>query len=108
MFGLSDKIDCISDTREEPRIPTGVFVRAGLVMFWVRLGSLNALAGSAGSEFWKEWLGDDLPSATSMGRVYAKMVCDGYREALHDVYTRLKRNKSLPGIGGIDAAVLDG
>lgn len=108
MFGLSDKIDCISDTREEPRIPTGVFVRAGLVMFWLRLGSLNALSGSAGSMFWKEWLGDDLPSATSMGRVYSKIVCDGYREALHHAYTRLKRNKSLPGIGGIDAAVLDG
>jgi hypothetical protein len=108
MFGLSDSIDRISDTREEPRILTGVFVRAGLIMFWLRLGSLNSLAGSAGSTFWKEWLDDDLPSATSMGRVYAKMVCDGYREALHDVYTRLKRNKSLPGIGGIDAAVLDG
>jgi hypothetical protein len=43
-----------------------------------------------------------------MGRVYAKISCEDYRDALHDVYTCLKRNKALPGIGGFDAAVLDG
>src|SRR5260370_166891 len=43
-----------------------------------------------------------------MGRVYAKTDCDGYRRALHGVYHCLKRNKALPGIGGIQVAVLDG
>lgn len=108
MFALSDSINAISDTREKPRIPTAVFVRAGLAMFWLRLGSINMLCGSAGSPFWKQWLGDDLPSARSIGRVYAKVSCDDYREALHDVYTRLKRNKALPGIEGFDLSVLDG
>jgi hypothetical protein len=108
MFALSDSINSISDTRQEPRIPTAVFVQAGLVMFWLRLGSLNMLSSSAGSPFWRKWLGDDLPSARSMGRVYAKMSCDDCREANHNVYTRLKRNKALPGIGGLDPAVLDG
>jgi len=36
----------MSDMREEPRIPTAVFVRAGLVMFWLRLGSINMLSSS--------------------------------------------------------------
>ena len=77
-------------------------------MFWLRLGSLNALAGSASSRFWKKLLGRELPSAKSMGRVYAQMVCDGLRGGLHDVYTCLKRNKALPGIGRVHAAILDG
>jgi hypothetical protein len=109
MFGLSDRvIGQVSDTREAPRIPTGAFVGAGLVMFWLRLGSLNSLAGSAASPFWKKWLGIGLPSAKSMGRVYAQMSCDSFRGGLHDVYTCMKRNKALPAIGGIHAAILDG
>jgi hypothetical protein len=109
MFGLSDKVtEQVSDTRLEPRILTPVFVRAGLVMFWIRLGSLNKLEQTAGSGFWKKWLGDKLPSADSMGRVYSQMSCDDLRAGLHHVYTGLKRNKALPGIEGIHAAILDG
>jgi hypothetical protein len=109
IFHLSDRVIAqVSDSREAPRIATESFVRAGLVMFWLRLGSLNALAGTAESSFWKKWLGRDLPSSTSMGRVYSKMVNDGYRTALRNVYTTLKRNKAFRGIGGIHAAIIDG
>ncbi len=67
MFGLSDRVIAqVSDTREAPRIPTGAFVRAGPAMFWLRIGSLNGLAGSADSPFWKKWLGIELPSAKSL------------------------------------------
>ncbi len=77
-------------------------------MFWVRLGSLNALVESAESRFWKKWLGTEMPSADSAGRVYAQVDRDALRQGLHHIYARLKRNKALGGIAGLTIAVLDG
>ena len=98
----------MSDPRLLPRIPMKVFVRAGLVMFWARLGSLRALRQSEGSRFWKHWLRHKMPSDDSMGRVYALLDAISLRKGLHEVYTRLKRNKALKGIAGLTVAVLDG
>ena len=91
-----------------PRIPTPVFTKAGLAMFWARLGSLNALRQSAGSRFWRHWLRRKMPSDDSMGRVYGQLETGGLRKGLHHIYTCLKRNKALAGIGGLNVAVLDG
>lgn len=77
-------------------------------MFWVRLGSLNALVESAGSRFWKKWLGAKMPSDDSFGRVGAQLNLGTLRKSLHHIYVRLKRNKALGGIGGLTVAVLDG
>jgi hypothetical protein len=85
-----------------------VFSKAVLAMFWVRLGSLNALVESAGSWFWKRWLRAKLPSADSVGRVCVLMDLGALRKGVHHTYARLKRNKALGSIGGLTAAVLDG
>lgn len=85
-----------------------VFVRAGLVMFWARLGSLRALRQSEGSRFWRHWLRHKMPSDDSMGRVYALLDGTSLRNGLHEIYSRLKRNKALKGIAGLTVAVLDG
>jgi hypothetical protein len=77
-------------------------------MFWVRLGSLNALVESAGSRFWKKWLETEMPSADSAGRVYAQVDRKALRQSLHHIYTRFKRNKALGKIAGLTVAVLDG
>jgi len=98
----------VSDERVFPRIATAVFVKAGLVMFWARLGSLHGLRQSEGSRFWKQWLHHMMPSEDSMGRVYAGLDSNGLRRMVHDIYTRLKRNKALEGIAGLKVAVLDG
>lgn len=109
MFALSDKVvGPVSDSRQLPRIPTHVCLGAALIMFWARIGSLNGLEQSAGSAFWRKWLGRALPSAETIGNVHALMDCAALRDGMHEVYTRLKRNKALPGIGGLDVAVLDG
>lgn len=109
IFGLSEQVrGVVSDRRPAPRIPTSVFTKAGLVMFWVRLGSLNALVESAGSRFWKKWLGTEMPSADSVGRVYAQVDRETLRQGLRHIYTRLKRNKALETIAGLTVAVLDG
>ena len=70
--------------------------------------SLNALEMSAKSKFWKRWLGRPLPSASTMGNVYAKMDASQLRDAIHKIYGKLKRNKALPDNGGFAVAILDG
>ena len=96
------------DRRLQPRIPTAVVVKSALVMFWARMGSLNALQLSARAGFWKKWLGAPCCSADTMGRVPALMDADQLRQGIHHIYERLKRNKALPDIQGMGVAVVDG
>ncbi len=83
-------------------------MKLGLVLFWARLGSLNALRQTGGSQFWKVWLQTEMPSDDSVGRVVAGIDALDLRRGLHQIYSRLKRNKALNGIGGLTIAVLDG
>ena len=82
--------------------------KASLVLFWARLGSLNALEMAGASRFWKHWLGHPMPSAETMGTVHSKMDADTLREAIYQVYGCLKRNKALPDNRGISLAIVDG
>lgn len=77
-------------------------------MFWARLGSLNALETVSSARFWKRWLEQETASADTVGRVHALVNVTQLRDALHEVYRRLKRNKALPLNLGLDVAVLDG
>jgi hypothetical protein len=109
VFSLSEQILlAVSDHRVLPRIPTSVVLKAGLVLFWARLGSLNALEDGGGARLWKRWVRRPMSSADTIGRVYAKMEVGDLRKGLHEVYSRLKRNKALTGVGGLTVAVLDG
>jgi len=106
---LSGKVLCgITDGRRRPRIRTRVLVQSALILFWTRLGSLHALETVKKARFWKRWLGREMSSVDTLGRVYAGLKVEGLRKGLHHVYTRLKRNKALPGMRGWDVAVLDG
>jgi hypothetical protein len=98
----------VADRRLRPRIPTPVLVKAVLVVFWARLGSLNALETVKKAAFWKCWLGREMSSVDTLGRVYSGLRVEGLRQGLYHLYRRLKRNKALPGMRGWDVAVLDG
>ena len=94
--------------RRHARIPAGQVVRGALVMLWARLGSLNALAQTRSSAFWRSFLGGDLASADTCGRVCAGLDPQPVREAQRALYTRLKRMKALePPAHGLMVAVLD-
>lgn len=109
VYGLSEEIvAAVGDPRQKPRIIMPVLMKASLVMFWCRLGSLNALEMLRKSRFWKKWLGRPPASAKTMGRVHAGLDPGGLRKGLRHVYSRLKRNKALPAICGLHVAVLDG
>lgn len=103
-----DVIAPLSDRRLEPRISTAAVVKSAVVLFWARLGSLNAWALVAGARFWQHWLHEPTCSADSMGRIHALLNAEELRQGIHHVYERLKRNKALPDIQGLGVAVLDG
>jgi hypothetical protein len=103
-----DVVARVSDRRLEPRISTAAVVKAALVVFWARLGSLNAWALVAGARFWQPWLGEPPCSADSLGRIHALLQAEELRQGIHHLYARLKRNKALPDRQGVGVAVLDG
>jgi hypothetical protein len=98
----------VADRRLQPRIPTSLVVKSVAVLFWARMGSLNALELAAHSSFFQRWIGQSVCSADSIGRVNALMDADGLRQGIRHIYDRLKRNKALPDHRGIGVAVLDG
>jgi len=109
IFQLSkDIVTQVSDRREKPRISTAAVVKSSLVLFWARLGSINAWEQVGRAHFWKRWLEEPTFSADTLGRVHAVLDAHGLRQGIHDVYERLKRNKALPDIYGLGVVVLDG
>jgi len=108
VLDLSEVLDPITDTRLQPRTPTTLVLKSALAMFWARLGSLNALETVATAGFWKRWLGGAMTSASTMGRVHAAVDTGQLRNGIHQIYSRLKRNKALPLNLGLNVAVLDG
>ena len=109
VFQLSKTVIAgVVDRRPQPRIPTAIIVKSVAVLFWARMGSLNALEQTAHSGFFQSWLGQSVCSADSIGRVHALMDAEGLRRGIHYIYDRLKRNKALPDNRGMAIAALDG
>jgi hypothetical protein len=78
-------------------------------MFLARLGSLNALEQTKDRGFWRQWLGTPLPSADSLGRILECTEPETIRQALHELYSQLKRNRALPATShGLMALAIDG
>jgi hypothetical protein len=106
---LSAALAPVRDGRRLPRIVTGTVVRALVVMFLTRLGSLNALEQTQGQPGWRGWLGQPLPSADSLGRIAALLDLTTLRGALRGLYRRLRQSKALKATAhGLTALVLDG
>jgi len=78
-------------------------------MFLSRRGSLHAMEQTRPSRFWSTWLGQEMPSADSVGRICAGMDVTDVRSVHRQVYSRLKRMKALEPPGhGLMLAVVDG
>lgn len=102
-------LDAVRDTRRRAKIPTRVVTRAVAVMFLSRQGSLHALEQSRPGRFWNRWLGQEMPSADSIGRICSLMEVGDVRTSIRKVYARLKRMKALePPNHGLMLAVVDG
>src|SRR5271157_3442245 len=67
----------VADRRLQPRIPTSGILESVAALFWARMGSLNALELTAHSRFFRDWFGEPVCSADSVGRVNALMDAEG-------------------------------
>lgn len=93
---LPDAFSLITDSRPQPQIQTSVVVKSAFSMLLARLGSLNALEQlKHEGRILKAFIEADLPSADTIGRVFSLIDPDSMRQAIHAIYTLLKRNKSL-------------
>jgi hypothetical protein len=109
VLGWEESLDAIRDSRRRPQITARTVVRAVVVMFLSRRGSLHALEKTKPSRFWARWLGQEMPSADSIGRICSQMDVADVRASVHQVYSRLKRMKALePPTHGLMQAVVDG
>jgi hypothetical protein len=95
VFGWSRSLDELRDARKRPRIATGRVMKALSVMMMARLGSLNSLEALRPKGWLRRWLGGEMPSADTLGRVAAQLAPEEVRRLLHRHYTRRRRNKGV-------------
>jgi hypothetical protein len=99
----------VTDSRQIPQIPTTTVINSVLMMLLSRLGSLNALEQLDESAKLRKYMGDYLPSADTLGRVFTQIDTDTIRKVQHGIYDRLKRNKAFEPPGhGLIALAIDG
>lgn len=108
VYDLRELLSLIQDHRQRPQIELERVVGGALVMMVTQMGSLHALEQEQRNPFWRRWLGGDLASADTTGRVYGGLEVEELRRAQHGLYTRLKRNKALEGRRGLSVLIVDG
>jgi hypothetical protein len=109
VFGLSDHLGWLTDSRKRPRIPTAAAFACGFTVFATRRGSLNALEEDRRVPGRLQGaVGDQPPSVDSVGRIYARMDSQPLRQILSGAAHHLKRNEALIPVEGYLAAAVDG
>lgn len=96
IFGLGHLTAGLRDGRTRPQIPTAAIFNSALLMFAMRLGSLNALESQMrpGGR-WASLTGRRTLSADSVGRVVGRMSVQDLRGLLGQLLRRMRRNKIL-------------
>jgi hypothetical protein len=108
MFGLRESLEALRDGRPRPRIPASLVVKGFMVMLLARLGSLNGLEQVRPKSWLRRWLGGDVPSADTMGRVAQSLPPEAIRRALRRQYGRRRRNKSPAALpNGLRPVIFD-
>jgi hypothetical protein len=109
VFRFGDLTARLTDSRVKPVISTEAVFGTAFAMFATCRGSLNGIDQQRHFPGrLKKFVGPRVPSADTVGRVYAQLDSGGLREALRDVHLRLKRNKVLGDTAGWLFAAVDG
>ena len=99
----------LTDSRPEPLIPTTAVFGTAFAMFATCRGSLNGIDKERHFPGrLQNFVGPQVPSGDTVGRVYAQLDSDVLREVLRDVHLRIKRNKMLGDTSGWLFAAVDG
>ena len=105
MSGLNN----VTDSRKFPQIQTSIVTRSIFAMCLAKLGSLNALEQLKEQGTLKKFIGGELPSADSLGRISELLAGNTIRGINRELYLQLKRNKALLSPEhGLMALVVDG
>lgn len=109
VFQFGDLTARLTDSRLEPVIPTAAVFGTAFAMFATCRGSLNGIDKERHFPGRLEnFVGPRVPSADTVGRVYAQLDSGVLREVLRDVHLRIKRNKMLGDTTGWLFAAVDG
>jgi hypothetical protein len=109
IFGLGQRFATLTDSRLRPRIPTAAAFASVLTLFATRRGSLNGLEPDLRIPArLRGIVGAQVPSADSIGRIYALMDSPPLRDLLCEIAHQLKRNKALTSHEGWYVAAVDG
>jgi hypothetical protein len=109
VFHFSEHVATVTDSRKEPIIPAASVFQMAFYMFATARGSLNAI--DKDRHFpgrLRRLVGPRVPSADTVGRVYACMDGDTLRQMLVAILHRVKRNKMLSSSGQWLFAAIDG
>ena len=109
VFYFPQIISGIFDSRSIPLIPTHVIWLTAFLMMLTRKGSLNSIEiESRISKRLNKLVGQHLPSADTIGRVFSLMDSDSLRLPLTTINHKVKRNKMLKNSWPIRVAAVDG
>jgi Transposase DDE domain len=109
IFHLGSQLDNLIDSRVRPQIPTAAAFAGAFTLFATRRGSLNGLEEDLRVPArLRGIVGTHIPSADSIGRIYALMHSEPLRLLMRDVAHQLKRNKALSSHEGWYIAAVDG
>jgi Transposase DDE domain len=109
IFHLGSQLDNLSDSRVRPHIPTAAAFAGVFTLFATRRGSLNGLEEDLHVPArLRGIVGARVPSADSIGRIYALIDSQPLRLLMRDIAYQLKRNKALSSHEGWYIAAVDG
>jgi hypothetical protein len=109
VFRFRELAATLTDSRLEPVIPTAAIFGTAFAMFATGRGSLNGIDKERHfPRRMQNFVGPHVPSADTVGRVYAQLHSDVLREVLKEVHLRIKRNKVLNTTSGWLFAAVDG
>ena len=109
VFGFPALVAQLTDSRREPVLPTATIFGTAFAMFATGRGSLNGIDQQRHFPGrLRNFVGPQIPSGDSVGRVYTQLESRVLRELLRDVHLRIKRNKMLCTTTGWSFAAVDG
>lgn len=109
VFQFSSLAARLTDSRQEPVIPTAAIFGTAFAMFATGRGSLNGIDQQRHFPGrMQRFVGPLVPSGDTVGRVYAQLDSSALRQVLQEVHLRMKRNKVLNTTSGWLFAAVDG
>lgn len=109
VFQFGQRLQTLSDTRQQPVIPTSAVFASAWTLFATARGSLNSLEKEVRiPSRLRGLVGRQIPSADTVGRVYKQMDSQPLREMLSAANHQVRRNKALGPAGELMIAAVDG